>query len=30
MPDGGEIPAGILGALDEQAWRAVQVEFLES
>jgi len=30
MPDGGEIPAGILGELDEQAWRAVQVEFLES
>lgn len=30
MPDGGEIPAGILGELDEQAWRAVQIEFLES
>ncbi|KPJ97584.1 MAG: hypothetical protein AMS20_16905 [Gemmatimonas sp. SG8_28] len=30
MPDGGEIPAGILGELDEQAWRTVQIEFLES
>ena len=29
MADGGEIPTGVLGQLDEQAWRAVQVEFLD-
>lgn len=30
MADGGEIPTGILGELDEQAWRAIQDEFLGS
>ena len=29
MADGGEIPIGILGQLDEQAWHAVQGEFLD-
>ncbi len=29
MADGGEIPTGILGQLDEQAWHAVQDEFLD-
>jgi glycine cleavage system H lipoate-binding protein len=29
MADGGEIPTGILGELDEQAWHAVQGEFLD-
>jgi glycine cleavage system H lipoate-binding protein len=30
MADGGEIPTGILGELDEQAWRTIQDEFLGS